>query len=45
MKVLIALLLILAVAFSFRTHHKMESKLETQQVVGSYCSAYEPDAG
>ena len=28
MKVLIALLLILAVAFSFRTHHKMNSKAE-----------------
>ena len=28
MKVLIALLLILAVAFSFRTHHKMTSKAE-----------------
>ncbi len=31
MKVLIALLLILAVAFSFRTHHKMNTALETEQ--------------
>ena len=30
MKVLIALLLILAVAFSFRTHHKMNTAFQTE---------------